>query len=173
MNATHAAGRSWTVGHRGSGELALGILTALLGIAALVWPKASLLIIALVFAISLLAHGIALIAAAIADRLVLPAALGLLALLAGVLCLIAPLKGLALIIGVWWILSSIPALIVAMTGTAADARWWAALRGVLGLAGGLFILFQPQISLHALTIIAGIGLIAFGLLQIIDATRKA
>lgn len=169
-----------TVGRHWGLTVVSGALSLLLGIAALAWPHASLLLVAIVFAISLLGNGIILIIMAVADqdsmggRRVLLGILGALAVLVGVLCLRAPQRTLAvvtLLIGSWWIISGVLLIIAAMTDPVQGGRGWAALRGVVSLVAGLIVLLQPRISLLALVITLGVALIALGLLLIVEGIR--
>ena len=171
----HTAGRHWMV-HVVNGVLMVGI-----GIAALAWSGASLLVVALLFATTLLANGIVQILAAIAEadagggRRVLLGLLGALSLLTGVLCLRSPLQTLgviALLAGSWWIVGGVLGIVAAVTGSAEGSRGWAALLGVLSVIGGLVVLLQPGISLAALELTLGVVLILLGIVVVIDAVVR-
>jgi uncharacterized membrane protein HdeD (DUF308 family) len=76
--------------------LALGLFMAALGVIMLAWPGATLVVLAVTFAISLIVGGLYQIAAAFAPDLdggarALQVVIGALSVLAGVLCLRAPL----------------------------------------------------------------------------------
>jgi uncharacterized membrane protein HdeD (DUF308 family) len=169
-----STGRHWGL------HLLNGALMVLIGIAALVWPGASLVVISWLFAIALLVNGIVQILRSIADpdasggRRVLFGLLGALSLLAGVLCLRSPLQTLgaiALLIGSWWIVSGVLMLIAAVGGATARGRGWAAALGMLSVVGGFVVLLQPGISLTALEITLGVTLVVLGVVAMIDAGR--
>lgn len=167
-------GRHWGL------HLFNGALMVLIGIAALVWPGASLLVISWLFAITLLVNGIVQILRSIADteagggHRVLFGLLGALSLLVGVLCLRSPLQTLAaiaLLIGSWWIVSGVLTLIAAVSGVTERSRGWAAVLGVLSVIAGFVVLLQPGISLATLEITLGVTLIVLGIVVMIDAVR--
>jgi uncharacterized membrane protein HdeD (DUF308 family) len=167
-----STGRHWGL------HLFNGAVMILIGIAALVWPDASLVVISWLFAITLLVNGIVQILRSIADtdssggRRVLFGLLGALSLLAGVLCLRSPLQTLttiALLIGSWWLVSGVLTLVAAAGGASERGRGWAAAFGVLSVLGGFVVLLQPGISLVALEIALGVTLIVLGIVVMADA----
>ncbi|HEV7648669.1 MAG TPA: DUF308 domain-containing protein [Actinophytocola sp.] len=172
--AVTTTGRHWGL------HLFNGLVMLLIGIGVLVWPGASLLVVSLLFAITLLVNGIVQILRSIADsgagggRRVLFGLLGALSLLAGVLCLRSPLQTLAaiaLLIGSWWIISGVLTLIGAMSGSTEGSRGWAAVVGVVSVIAGFVVLLQPGISLLALEFTTGIALIVLGAVVMIGAVR--
>ena len=179
------SGASWeqvvtTTGRHWGLHLFNGVVMLLIGIAILVWPGASLLVVSWLFAITLLVNGIVQILRSIADsdagggRRVLFGLIGALSLLAGVLCLRSPLQTLAaiaLLIGSWWIVSGVLTLISAVSGSTEGSRGWAAVVGVVSLIAGCVVLLQPGISLLALEFTTGIALIILGGVMMIDAVR--
>lgn len=173
--AASTAGRHWGL------HLCNGVVMVLIGIAALVWPGASLLVVSWLFAITLLANGVVQLLRSIADteagggRRVLFGLLAALSLLVGVLCLRSPLQTLAaiaLLIGSWWIVSGVLTLIAAVSGATAGGRGWAAVLGVLSVIAGFVVLLQPKISLLALEVTLGVTLIVLGIVVVIDAMRS-
>jgi len=174
-NAATTAGRHWGL------HLFNGVVMVLIGIAILVWPGASLVIISWLFAISLLVNGIVSILRAVADTdsgggmRVLFGLIGALSLLAGVLCLRSPLQTLvviALVIGSWWLLSGVLGIIAAISGATEGSRGWAAAFGVLSVVAGFVVLLQPEMSLAALELTLGVSLIVLGIVMAIDALRR-
>ena len=53
------------------------------------------------------------------------------------------------------------------------ARGWFVVSGVLGIIAGLVVIFYSGISLVALTIVLGVWLAIFGVMQVIAAFRLA
>jgi uncharacterized membrane protein HdeD (DUF308 family) len=150
-----------------------GVFTTLLGVAVLIWPGATLVLIAYLFACYLLVNGIVQIILAITDpdelsggRRVVLGLLGALASLMAVLCLRAPLAVLALLIGAWWFVSGVLLIVAAMSVSADRERPWTATGGALAVLGGLLLLLQPDLTLFGLTLILGIWLVLHGALLI-------
>ncbi|SER22495.1 HdeD family acid-resistance protein [Actinokineospora terrae] len=154
-----------------------GVLMVGVGVAALVWPGASLVLLAVLFGITLMANGVVRVVQAIADSgsggsRVLLGLLGALSLLVGVLCLRAPLQTLALLavlIGSWWLVSGVLAVVAAL-GDGGGGGWSVAL-GVLSAIAGVYVLVQPGISLAALEVALGVGLIVLGAVTAVEAVR--
>lgn len=172
-NRTRAAGR-----HRVP-KLVNGVLSVLVGIAMLAWPNATLVVVAVLIAITLAANGVVQILVAVTDddstggRRLLGGLLGALSLLAGALCLRAPLQTLALLavlIGSWWIVNGVLTLVGAL---AADGgrRGWSAFGGAVAVVAGLIVLLQPGMSLRTLAVTVGIALVVIGVLVAVDAFR--
>jgi uncharacterized membrane protein HdeD (DUF308 family) len=168
-------GRHWGL------HLFNGAVMFLIGIAILVWPGASLVVVSWLFAITLLVNGLVQILRAFADddasggQRVLFGLLGALSLLAGVLCLRSPLQTLAaiaLLIGSWWIVSGVLGLIGAARGDTEGSRGWAAVLGVLSVIAGFVVLLQPGMSLAVLEVTLGITLIVLGIVVMVDAVVR-
>lgn len=175
-------GSSWrtlaTAGGHWGWALANGVIMVLAGIAMLAWPGASLLLLAVLFAVTLLVNGVVEVVAAIGDsaattgRRVLLGILGALSLLAGVLCLRSPLHTLAaiaILVGSWWIISGVLQIVAAASEPVPGGRGWVILFGVLSMIAGFIVLLQPGISLLALEITLAIGLIVLGVVAAVDA----
>ena len=157
-----------------------GVIAILAGIVALIWSEASLRFLAIVFAITVLAHGAALLVTAIVQNTPAPkrmvrVLLGALALLVGVVSVRAPTQTLsvvAMVVGAWWFVSGV-ITIAGLLSDRADGRWeWSAGQGVVSVLGGLVILLQPDIRLFALRYTLGTVLIVLGLLIVADAVRS-
>ncbi len=163
--------------------LTLAVLTVAFGIAVLVWPGATLLVVAVVFAAQIFVSGIYYVIAAFADTdasggsRVLLGLLGALALLAGVLALRHPLQTLAvlaIIIGAWWLVSGVLQVVGAFRpGT--PGRGWTIVGGIISVAAGIVVLDSPGISLVFLTWILGLWLVVEGIVLVFVAfsTRRA
>ena len=182
--AAHGGGRSTTPWQGGTlfasfgGHWGLlvtyGVITAVVGILALIWPGVTLLAIAVLFAIQLLVAGVVYVVRSFADHdtagswRVLQGLVGALSILVGLLLLREPLRTLAvmaLLIGAWWLVSGVLSIVSAFTATATD-RAWALVSGVIGLVAGIIVLVLPAISLTALVIVLGIVLIVQGALAV-------
>jgi uncharacterized membrane protein HdeD (DUF308 family) len=182
-----AAGPSRAFGEPGTGTHvpgwlpgAVGALSIVVGIAALVWPKPTLLAVGLLFGIYLFIWGVGLLFAGIARQdvstglRVLDVLMGIVALIAGLLLMVRPGESVvtaALVLGFWWCVlgtAQIVRGILEPVGRAGNLLW-----GVLGVVAGLIILASPEIGLATLVLIVGIGLIIQGILELMVAFGRA
>ncbi|MEV2200165.1 DUF308 domain-containing protein [Streptomyces fradiae] len=158
-------GRSWTW------LLGSAAVTLVPGVLILVWPEATLHVLAVVVGLYLLATGVFRLVSAFArpghERL--PGLLlAVLFVLAGVLCLRNPLQTIAaltLVVGAVWIVSGILTLYTALT--AEDLPHRGVLIGVaaLGIVAGVVVLALPVESARALTRLVGLWLVLLGLAE--------
>lgn len=151
--------------------ISLGVITIGFGIAALVYPKITLLVISLIFGINLLFIACLDLAEAIADHeadtlhRVLGALMAVIGLVAGLIVLRHPFDSLAvilLVLGIYLVVAGVVGAIQALRKLAAD-RAARALGAIAMLVVGLIILAVPGISLATLAILAGIGIIFRGI----------
>jgi uncharacterized membrane protein HdeD (DUF308 family) len=168
------------VGRHWGWVLAFGIITLLIGIAALVWPGRTLVVVAVLFGIQLIVMGIFRFAAAFAsDDLtggtrVLLAVLGVLSLIIGLYAvrhILITLLALALLLGIFWIVSGTVELFTAISHREMQSRGWNAVMGIISVLAGLVVLVYPGISLLVLAVVLSIWLIVFGAMQITIAFR--
>lgn len=157
-----------------------GVLTVLTGVAILVWPHASLVLVAWLVGITLLVNGVVQILTSIVDtdapggRRVVFGVLGALSLLVGLLCLRSPthtIAALALLVGSWWIVSGVLTVVAAVSGTTESSRGWVAVLGVLSVLAGAVVLLVPRLSLATMVLTLGAVLIVLGIVMAIDAMR--
>jgi uncharacterized membrane protein HdeD (DUF308 family) len=168
------------VGRHWGWVLAFGIITVLIGIAALVWPGRTLVVVAVLFGIQLIVMGIFRFAAAIAsDDLtggtrVLLALLGVLSLIIGLYAvrhILITLLALALLLGIFWIVSGAVELFTAVSHREMPSRGWTALMGIISVLAGIVLLVYPGISLVVLAVVVSVWLLIFGVMQIALAFR--
>lgn len=164
-------GRHWGL------VLTYALITVVLGIMMLVWPEATLVVVAVLFAIQLLIGGIFQIVQAIAadeasgGQRALLGILGALSTLVGLLCLRSPLQTLAviaLIIGAWWVISGVLDLVSAFSRSTTN-RGWKVVMGLISIAAGVFVLLQPGISLTTLVWVLGLWLVIYGGFMVVSA----
>jgi uncharacterized membrane protein HdeD (DUF308 family) len=170
-------GRYWWV------PLVAGILSIGFGLAALVWPGPTLLVVAIIVGAYLAAWGVMAIVRAIGGGedtppmlRVLLALIGILSVLAGLLALVRPeesVLAIAWIVGFWWVLVGV--LEFAQGLVIRERRGANLALGALGIAAGAIILAQPEIGLITLVWIVGIGLIVQGGIEVVAgwALRQA
>jgi uncharacterized membrane protein HdeD (DUF308 family) len=157
----------------------MGILSVILGIMVLVWPKATLLIVAIMFGLQLIVAG----AVRLSVTRDLPSdpgwlkpvsiGLGVLSIIAGIICLFRPGTSLAVIaifIAIGWIAEGIAALVQGFgSDRTTGIRVFLIVSGVVSILGGLVVAIFPGSSLVVLTRIAGIALIVIGIVELVAA----
>jgi uncharacterized membrane protein HdeD (DUF308 family) len=167
-------GRAW------GWVLAFGIITLLTGLAALVWPGRTLIVVAVLFGIQLIVMGIFRFVAAFAsdDRSggtrVLLALLGVLSLIIGLYAVrhvLITLLALALLLGIFWVVSGTVELFTALSHRGMQGRGWTAFMGILSIVSGIIVLAYPGISLLVLAVVLSIWLLVFGAMQVTLAFR--
>ena len=156
-----------------------GVRALLAGIALLVWPVTSAVIVTAIFASYLIVAGVVYIGLGIFSRAkggwsrVGHIVLGLLYIVAGVIAffnLNVAAATLALVvvifIGVSWIVDGVVAL--SLLGSD-GSRVWTLIYAILSIIAGIIVLFSPVIAGFALWLLLGISLVVLGIVQIIRA----
>ncbi len=151
----------------------VAVVTFACGLILLVWPKATLIVVAALIGAALLVTGLFRLIRgftahdASGGTRAAYIIIGLLAALAGLYCLrhiSVTVVLLAFIVGVFWTLHGIVDLTAAATSGPGTGRGLLAVTGVLSLAAGLIVMFWPTISLTILLWVMGIWLLAYGLM---------
>ncbi len=167
-------GRAW------GWVLFFGIVTLAVGLAAIVWPGRTIVVIAVLFGVQLLVWGIFRLVNALAvddasgGARVLYALIGVLSIVVGVLCLrhvLQTIAMLALLLGLYWVVSGVVELFTAMSHTDLPHRGLSMLMGALSVVAGIVVLAAPGISLVTLAIVLGCWLMLLGVLEVATAFR--
>jgi uncharacterized membrane protein HdeD (DUF308 family) len=154
--------------------LVSGGLSIALGIAMLVWPGATLLVAIGLLALQLIVAGVVQVGLALgADQIsggdkALVVIGGALSILIGVLILRKPLQSLvvvALLVGAAWLVRGVADAVTAIPGGRANRGWSFAL-GLVSAVAGVYVLLNPEISLSVFVTVAGIWMIARGLILV-------
>jgi uncharacterized membrane protein HdeD (DUF308 family) len=170
--ALSAVGRGWLW------ILGFGGISVLVGLAALFWPGATLVAIAIVFAVQLIVAGVFRFVAAFAVPRetawlrALQALLAILSLVVGVYLVghvALSLLVLALLLGIYWVAQGSVELFVAVGHGELPGRAWMILSGILSIVAGAILVVWPGISLFVLTLVLGIWLVVFGVILIVRA----
>ncbi len=157
--------------------VAYGVLSVLAGVAALVWPGATLLAVAVLFAVQLFVLGIFRIVRAFsvpdtsAGTRVLGIVVGVLSVLVGVLCLRSPLQTIAvltLVLGAFWLVNGILEVVAGIAGQGERSRAWTIVSGLIGVVGGILVLTLPIASAVGMAWVLGVLLVAHGLVAVIS-----
>jgi uncharacterized membrane protein HdeD (DUF308 family) len=151
--------------------LSAAVVMVAVGIVLLVWPKATLTIVAILLGIALIVTGLLRLfdgftarggSAGMRAAYVL---IGLLACIAGLYCVrhhSVTLFLLAFVVGVFWVVHGVADLAAAAMSGPFPGRGLRAIGGLVSLAAGLIVVFWPSISLVLMLTIFGIWLIFYG-----------
>jgi uncharacterized membrane protein HdeD (DUF308 family) len=161
-------GKWWLVG-------LLGLLAIAAGVLALVYPNITLLALGLIVGVYLVFAGATYIALSTLENQtaggrVLRILVGFLSILAGLICLVRPGAGvLALLIALsfWFILTGVADLARALD--VREQRVISIILGVVSIAAGVVIVANPDIGLTTLALLAGIGFIVRGTVEVMAA----
>ena len=161
-------GKWWVVG-------LLGVFSIAAGVLALAYPDITLLALGLIVGVNLVLIGAVWVALATTENhteggRVLRFFVGFLATLAGLVCLVRPGAGvLALLIALsfWFIITGMADLARALDER--EHRVIAAILGVIGIAAGVIIVANPDIGLTTLALLAGLGFIVRGTVELMAA----
>lgn len=151
--------------------VAYGVASVLLGIVAIIYPGATLIVIAIVFAIQLLFGAVYQFVFAFA----IPREAGWLRALTAVVAIFAFVVGLyllghttltlvllATLLGIYWIAQGVIELFVSIGHPELRSRAWMIASGVLSILAGAVVVVFPVTSLVFLTIFLGVWLVIFG-----------
>jgi uncharacterized membrane protein HdeD (DUF308 family) len=150
----------------------VGVLSVLVGIAALVLPGPTLLVVGILFGANLLVWGFFMLVMGFGEHLgvahtLLRVIVGVLGILAGLVCLVHPGTGVVAVLlatSFWFILTGIADLVGGMHRT--EGRWLSILLGVIGIAAGVVIVANPAVGLTTLVLLVGIGFLAGGVVEV-------
>lgn len=160
---------TWGIG------VTVGALSALLGLAILAWPEATIRVVAVLFGLKLIAHGVyRIVQAVVVDEAaatvrVLFTLLGVLSLAFGVIVLrhqFQTVELLAMLFGLFWLIGGVVELVTVLGARGTSGRGWKAALAILSVVAGLVVLAYPGISLTALTWLLGLWLFTWGLLTV-------
>jgi len=150
---------------------AIGMLAV--GVILLVWPKATLTVVAILIGAALVVTGALRLFDAVTasgesgGMRAADIVIGLLAVIAGLYCLrhhSLTILAVTLVVGVLWIVHGVGDLTVAASMGKLPGRGLKVVTGLLSLAAGLVILFWPSISLILLLTVLAAWLLCYGVL---------
>jgi uncharacterized membrane protein HdeD (DUF308 family) len=158
--------------------IAAGLAAIAVGVILLVWPKATLAIVAVLVGASLIVAGMLRLIdgftahEASGGRRVAHVLIGLLAIIVGLYCIRhyhLTIAVLAIVVGLFWVLHGIADITVSLFAGPFPGRGLTVIAGILSVAAGVVVLFWPTISLTVLIAVLGIWLIVYGVLMAITA----
>lgn len=153
--------------------LAAGLGCLAVGILLLVWPGATLVVVAILIGASLIVAGLLRLIHGFTTREATGGArvgsvvIGLLAIAVGLYCIRhyhVTIALLAIVVGLFWVINGITEIAAGLIGDRGAGRVLAILLGVLSVAAGIIVLFWPTISITVLVVVLGIWLIVYGVL---------
>ena|ERR1700712_535289 len=153
--------------------LAVGVLSAALGIIVLVQPHISLKTLAIITGIFLVISGLADVVRAIAGakgERGLVAALGILSVIVGVLLIRDPINvisAIAIIVGLWLIAVGLVRFVQSFSQP--THRWSSIAISVVEVVAGVAIVVSPSIGLTTLALLIGLSFLLRGIVLIIAA----
>lgn len=151
-----------------------GVITVGFGILLAFKPGKSVHVIAVIFGIWLLILGVVRLLQAIGakgERLGL-VVVGLLSVLIALLLLhhtTTTVATVGFIIGIFWTIGGVTHVFAGLSGDGNGIQWWTLLGGVIFTVIGILCLVYPSLSLSILCVIIGIGMILYGIVDVIAA----
>ena len=155
-------------------HLLYGLISIGTGIIAVAWPGPTLIVLAVIFGVQLIATGMfRLVGSASLGEAgtarALTAILGVVSLLLGLYALrhvLITVLALGLLLGIYWIVDGFTAVFAAVDHPGLPGRGWNIFSGLLGVIAGLMLLAWPSLSLLTLSLLAGLWLIMLGAMQL-------
>ena len=155
------------------------VVTLAAGITAIAWPGRTVLVIAVLFGFHLIFTGIFRLISAFTVPVEggikwILAIGGVLGIIVGLLCLqnvAQTVAVLTIFLGIYWVFDGLAHTISAVADSHMQNRGMAVITGLVSAAAGIAVLAYPGSSLYFLTLVLGMWLIAFGILEIVAALR--
>jgi uncharacterized membrane protein HdeD (DUF308 family) len=138
--------------------LFVGVVEVIVGIASLIWPHVTVLVLGLLFGIVLLLSGLVVLSISWGIRSVVGVILGALAIIGAIICFIHPGAGVvAILIGcaLWFFMLGVAYLFAAFTGSE-DRVWWGFL-GVLSVIAAIIFIASPGVAITTVAILVGLA----------------
>ena len=155
-----------------------GVIAVLFGIAAIVWPSLTALVLVYLFGAFALLDGIVAVVVSVQERAIAPGWWvlligGIVGILIGILTFFSPIvAALALLylIAAWAIITGVLEIAAAFSMRRALAlEWTLGIAGILSILLGILLAFRPVSGILAVVWIIGVYAIVFGVLLIIRA----
>lgn len=151
----------------------LGLISIAAGVLALAYPDITLLVLGLILGVYLLIAGTVAVVTAAGEEMspgvrTAQIVVGFLAALAGLICLVRPgasVLAVLLAVAFWFTLVGIADLTRAAVEP--EGRILYGLLGAIEIAAGVILLVDPDIGLTTVALLAGIGLIVRGSLELV------
>lgn len=160
-------------------RMASGTIAVIIGIVLLAWPKATVVVVAILLAIDFLLLGLGILVASIAVEgsvveKVLGSLLGFLAILAGVAMFGRPLQAAAVIVvvvGSFWVVGGVLDVVTGLFGEGGGLRWLVVLSGLISIGFGVVMLSWPGPTLSVLVWLIGAWSVLAGVISLVRGFR--
>ncbi|MGB3697707.1 MAG: HdeD family acid-resistance protein [Gordonia sp. (in: high G+C Gram-positive bacteria)] len=159
--------------------LGIGIASVILGVIVLLWPGATLLVVAILFGIYLLISGIFQIAATFGVQHAhgwwrflsfVSGAISILLAFVAFRNIESAVILLAIWVGIGWIFRGVTELSVFMdSASGLPGRGWGIFTGVVTVVAGGILIIWPISSIATLTVVSGIMLVVVGIVEVVNA----
>ncbi|MFD0366777.1 HdeD family acid-resistance protein [Streptomyces sp. NPDC059071] len=157
--------------------LVAGVVSLVLGVLVLVWPKATLTVVGVLFGLYLVVSGALQLVTAFGTHVrtslrVMAFISGSLGILLGLFCFRDATQSillLALWIGIGWLFRGITQTVAAASDPDMPARGWQIALGVISALAGVVLIESPLESVRVLTVLGGIWLLVVGVAEIVTA----
>lgn len=155
-----------------------GIIAILFGVAAIVWPGLTALVLVYLFGAFALIDGVVAVVVSLQERAIAPRwwvllIEGIVGILIGILTFFSPIVtaiALLYLIAVWAVLTGIIEIVAAFSLRRALAlEWTLAIAGIISILLGIVLAVEPASGILAVVWIIGIYAIVFGVLLLIRA----
>lgn len=153
-----------------------GLLSVVAGALAVAWPGITVLVLVILLGIDILIWGVMLMVNAFetGQGRILAVILGVLALVAGAALFLQPLRNvgaIVIVLSVFWVVGGLVEVIDSIVDR--GRNWgWQLVSGLLSVAAGVIAIAWPGITLFVIAVMAGIWMIAIGVIRIIAAFGK-
>ncbi|AFA71685.1 putative membrane protein [Gordonia polyisoprenivorans VH2] len=157
------------------------IVGIVLGLVAVFWPRATTLVLAVLFGISLIIAGIFRLYQAFAATFLstglraLLGVVGVLTLLVGIIALFSPGDAvwlLALFIGIGWIFQGVHDLFSAVSGSQHSPTWFLILSGVISVIAGIVMIVLGQYAVTVVVFVGGVMLVVISIVTLCTLPKK-
>lgn len=161
-----------TIGQKWWWVALFGLITLVFGVVLTFKPGKSVHAIAVIFGIWLLVLGVVRLIQAIGatgERTVLLLG-GLLSILFAILLLhhtTTTVAVLGFLVGIFWTIGGVAELLNGFTANDGGVSWPIVILGLIATAVGLLCLVYPSLSLSIICVIVGLGMIAYGIVEIV------
>lgn len=154
--------------------LTMGVIGIITGLVVLVWPQATIVVLAVLLGINFLIGGIITIVAGLSREtaggertLVLLA--GLVSVIAGVVVLARPAQTatfILVVVAAFWVVRGLAELIDGLLDQQVGPRGLAIVGGLISLGAGIVVLAWPDVTLTVLVWIVGLWMVLFGIVRV-------
>lgn len=156
-----------------------GLVSVALGIAMMVWPHATVAVVAILLGAWLIVSGVFSLVSSFGPAVggdtgarVLLGISGALSILLGVMAfrgIFQAVEILALFVGIGWLMRGVFEVVSGLQSTGQPGRGWTITIGALSVVAGIVVLAWPSPTLLVIAWVGGVWLVVLGILEIVNA----